>query len=268
MKPAKIGIDAGGSLLKIAFEEHGQTHYKSYSIDELNSSMNWLKMTAAGAPIALTGGKAEYLKKEFFQNARIVSEFEANCIGASYLMKQDDLFYVKYFLINIGTGTSICLNNNGTISRLFGSGIGGGTFMGLGSLLTGEKDFSKLVSLAGKGTSESADLLVKDIYSPYGSPINGSLTASNFGKTLHADNISKEDKAASLTKMIAETIVLLSAQSAAQHQTDAIIYIGSTLKNNVPLKQLLEKYTAMLGLNPVFVQNGEFSGAMGALLSL
>lgn len=70
MKPAKIGIDAGGSLLKMAFEEKGQIHYKNYLIDELDNSMNWLKMTAADAEVALTGGKAEYLKKSIFKMPR------------------------------------------------------------------------------------------------------------------------------------------------------------------------------------------------------
>ncbi|MCS0671227.1 type II pantothenate kinase [Cytobacillus firmus] len=267
MKPAKIGIDAGGSLLKMAFEEQGQIHYKSYSIDELYSSMNWLKMTAAEAPIALTGGKAEYLQNEFFQNARIVPEFESCGIGASYLMKQDGLSHDNFLLISIGTGTSICLNNGGRISRVSGSGIGGGTLMGLGRLLTGEKDFSKLVSLTGSGKAENADLLIKDIYSPFDSPIDGSLTASNFGK-IKDDQVSKEDKATSLTNMIAETIVLLSTQAAVQHQIGDIIYIGSTVQHNEPLKSLLKKYTAMLGKKPVFIQNGAHCGALGALLSL
>ena len=267
MKPAKIGIDAGGSLLKMAFEEQGQIHYKSYPIDELYSSMNWLKMTAANAPIALTGGKAEYLQNEFFQNARIVPEFESCGIGASYLMKQDGLSHENFLLISIGTGTSICLNKGGRISRVSGSGIGGGTLMGLGRLLTGEKSFTKLVSLAGRGKAENADLLVKDIYSPFDSPIDGSLTASNFGK-IKENHVSKEDKAASLTSMIAETIVLLSSQAAVQHQIDDIIYIGSTVQHNEPLKSLLKKYTAMLGKKPVFIQNGAYCGALGAMLSL
>jgi type II pantothenate kinase len=267
MKPVKIGIDAGGSLLKLAFEEHGRIHYKSYSIDDLHSSLNWLKMTAADVPMALTGGKAQYLKKEFIPTARIVPEFESCGIGASFLMKQDGLFYKSFLLINIGTGTSIFLKKDGNFTRLSGSGIGGGTFMGLGRLLTGESDFAKLVSLAECGNAESADLLVKDIYAPFDVPIEGSLTASNFGK-IKDDQVSKEDKAASLTNMIAETIVLLSYQAAVQHQIDCIIYIGSTLRQNAPLKDHLEKYTAMLGKNPVFIQNGEFCGAAGALLSL
>ncbi|PAE26619.1 type II pantothenate kinase [Bacillus sp. 7894-2] len=267
MKPVKIGIDAGGSLLKMAFEEQGQIHYKSYRIDELDSSMNWLKMTAADAEVALTGGKAEYLKKEFFQNALLFPEFESSGIGASYLLKQDGLSNENFILSIIGTGTSICLNRDGKILRVSGSGIGGGTLMGLGRLLTGEKDFSSLVSLAGSGKAENTDIMVKDIYSPFDPPIDGSLTASNFGK-MKDGQISKEDKAASLTNMIAETIVLLSTQAAVHHQIDDIIYIGSTLRNNTPLKHLIKKYTVMVGKDPVFIEEGAYCGALGAMLSL
>ncbi|MCM3705633.1 MULTISPECIES: type II pantothenate kinase [Cytobacillus] len=267
MKPAKIGIDAGGTLLKMAFEEKRNIHYKSYLIDDMDSSMNWLKLSAANAEVALTGGKAEYLKKEYFQSALIVPEIESSGVGASYLLKQDGLSNKNFILSIIGTGTSICLNRDGKISRVSGSGIGGGTLMGLGRLLTGEKNFSNLVSLAGTGKAENADIMVKDIYSPFDPPVNGSLTASNFGK-IKDNHVSKKDKAASLTNMIAETLVLLSSQAAVHHQIDDIIYIGSTLRNNAPLKHLIKKYTVMVGKKPVFIQDGAYCGALGALLSL
>jgi type II pantothenate kinase len=268
MRTVKVGIDAGGTLLKMVYEESGRFHYKTYSMDDLQNSMNWLKMTAAGASVALTGGQSEFLKNDFFPNAIPVSEFKASCEGADFLMKQEGKTKENYLLINIGTGTSIYLIKAREYTRILGSGIGGGTFLGLGKLLTGETGFSELVSLARKGEAAAADLLVKDIYHSSKPPIDGSLTASNFGKVRINEEVSNEDKIASLTNMIAETIVLLSMQSASQHQIKDIVYIGNTLKNNKLLKNRLEHYTNMLGLNPVFIKNGEYSGAVGAFLSL
>ena len=42
--------------------------------------------------------------------------------------------------------------------------IGGGTFKGLGSLLTGEDNFDKLVAMAQDGDHAAVDMLVGDIY--------------------------------------------------------------------------------------------------------
>lgn len=42
--------------------------------------------------------------------------------------------------------------------------MGGGTFWGLGSLLTKAKGFDELLQLASEGDHRNVDLLVKDIY--------------------------------------------------------------------------------------------------------
>lgn len=36
----RIGIDAGGTLIKIAYEEHGKLHVKTYPIQEKMSCFN------------------------------------------------------------------------------------------------------------------------------------------------------------------------------------------------------------------------------------
>ena len=42
--------------------------------------------------------------------------------------------------------------------------MGGGTFWGLGRLLTGVSNFDELLDLAEQGSREGVDTLVKDIY--------------------------------------------------------------------------------------------------------
>ena len=51
--------------------------------------------------------------------------------------------------------------------RVSGTMIGGGTLMGLSNLLTGEKDFDRIIELATKGDNRNVDMLVKDIYGSY-----------------------------------------------------------------------------------------------------
>lgn len=267
MSVQKVGIDAGGSLSKLVYEENGKLHYKTYPISQLESSMEWLKITAPSAKIALTGGKSVFLHKNYFPEAIQIPEFEAACNGARFFLRLDGNKPDTCLLVNIGTGTSWFFLHGDNQERILGSGIGGGTFMGLGELLTGESQFSKLVSFAEIGNKSKVDLTVKDIYMGEETPVDGNLTASNFAKG-NRDDHSKADLMASVTNMVAETIVLLTLQAATIHKTEDIVYMGSTFVGNDPLKKVLESYKGMMGLRTRFLEKGEYCGAMGALLAL
>jgi type II pantothenate kinase len=263
----KVGIDAGGSLIKLVYEERGIIHHKIYPISQLDQAMTWLEMIASTANIAITGGKSVYLQKNIFPHATLIPEFQAACNGAKYFLKQEGTALESCILVNIGTGTSWFYLHRNKQERILGSGIGGGTFMGLGELLTGVREFSTLVNLAENGSKANVDLTVSDIYMGEETPLDGALTASNFAKG-KVDNQSSEDLMASVTNMIAETIVLLTLQAATIHQTKEVVYMGSTFSSNEPLKRVLESYKGMLGMNTRFLTKGEYCGAMGALLEL
>ena len=70
-----------------------------------------------------------------------------------------------YLLVNIGSGVSIiCITAAGEWERVGGTAMGGGTFWGLGRLLTGVSNFDELLAMAEEGSREGVDTLVKDIY--------------------------------------------------------------------------------------------------------
>lgn len=70
-----------------------------------------------------------------------------------------------YIIVNIGSGVSILLVKSATdFSRIGGTSVGGGTFVGLCSLLTGSQSFEEALALAERGDSNKVDKLVKDIY--------------------------------------------------------------------------------------------------------
>jgi type II pantothenate kinase len=263
----KIGIDAGGTLVKVVYQEDDKLHHKVYPIAQLDSVVGWLKRLSPSARMALTGGKAQYLQKNFFSNAIVVPEFNAAVNGARYLLMEEGTTLHNYLLVNIGTGTSWFLINEEKKERILGSGIGGGTFTGLGELLTGENDFYELVKLASKGNKSKVNLTVSDIYMGGETPVEGNLTASNFAKG-RMDNQTKEDLMSAVTSMIAETIVLLSIQAATIHKSQHVVFMGSTFTSNEPLKRVLESYKGMHGMNTLFLKNGQYSGALGALIAL
>jgi len=263
----RIGIDAGGSLIKLAIEETDRFTFKKYPIAQLEEAARWLAMISQQAEINLTGGKADFLKQKFFSNARIVKEFDAVCEGANFLIKKTGMkMDQRFLLVNIGTGTSWYVIDGENTERIMGSGIGGGTLMGLGALLSGKTEYSQLVEEAKVGNRGNVDLLVKDIYHPAQPPIEGNLTASNFAKVATGIAHTESDKLAALVNMIAETIVLLSIQAAELSQSTGVVYIGSTLIGNSKLRTILEEFSTKVGLAPYFLADGEYCGAIGSLI--
>lgn len=263
----RIGIDAGGSLIKIAYEENGRFHFRKQPIGKMDEAFEWLKIVSTNKRIFLTGGRAGKIKAELFPEAEIVDEFTAACEGATYFMMKEGLPRgEKSLLINIGTGISWIKIDEEKYERVLGSGIGGGTFMGMGKLMADSSDFANLVRLSASGQRGNVDLLVKDIYHPEEPPIPGDLTASNFAKTEAINSSSPADKMASFMNLMAETIALLTVQTAALHGIKKVIFIGSTLAGNKPLQDNLDFYCKMSELDPIFLQNGEFSGAIGAII--
>ncbi|TMU87636.1 type II pantothenate kinase [Bacillus sp. BHET2] len=256
-----MGIDAGGTLTKIVYKEKGRLHFKVFSSKNHKEIQKWLILLNSNNKLYLTGGKA-WKWKETFPQAYIVDEFDSVFKGTEMLLKEEKLELKPFILINIGTGTSFFKIDKNRSARLLGSGLGGGTFMGLGSILTGVSDYIELVSLSGMGKREQVDLLVGDIYEEGHSLIPDNLTAANFGK-VSADS-QKADKLRALTNMIGETIILLATQAASEHQIKHFVFVGSALEGNRALKEVLMQFQDILSYTAVFPERGSFAGCLGA----
>ncbi|RLQ93362.1 type II pantothenate kinase [Falsibacillus albus] len=260
-----IGIDAGGSLIKIAYIENAHLHTKMFANDELGSLQSWLAILGGSSRFILTGGKAQKLKS-VLGKGEVIQEFEATALGTDHLLMKTQKKPAGYILVMIGTGTSIQLVTEHKQLRLLGSGIGGGTIVGLGNLLTGSSDYHQLIQMADDGDRSRLDLLVKDIFESEDTPIPGELTASNFGKPGGIFGVRKEDQIAAVMNMVAETIVLLATQAAQTHQLKDIVFVGSTLNGNNFLKERLTMFQDMLDYKAHFIDRGSFAGAIGAML--
>ncbi|WP_180955348.1 type II pantothenate kinase [Peribacillus deserti] len=264
----KIGLDAGGTLLKAAYFENGRLHLKKYSYENFDTFLQWLQFTAPRARYSLTGGRTAWIQERLKgASFRGVDEFRAVTEGFRYLLDPaHPLLASGFILANVGTGTSIHYMTREESVRMAGSGVGGGTLMGLASILAGEKDFNEICRLAEAGDRSRVDLQVKDIYEPSEPPIPGHFTASNFGKAMQGD-MKKEDILAALAGMITETVALLSTHNAGVKGVKDIMYIGNTLNGSRLFKEFLKQTTETFGFSYHELENGEFSGAIGALLA-
>uniref|UniRef100_A0AAY4EV49 4'-phosphopantetheine phosphatase n=1 Tax=Denticeps clupeoides TaxID=299321 RepID=A0AAY4EV49_9TELE len=182
-----------------------------------------------------------------------------------------DIF--PYLLVNIGSGVSIVkVESEDQFERIGGSSIGGGTFWGLGALLTKTKRFDELLQLASKGQHTSVDMLVKDIYGgAYGSlGLTGDLIASSFGKSATADKeFSKEDMAKSLLHMISNDIGQLACLYARLHNLNRVYFGGFFIRGH-PVTMHTITYSINFftkgEVQALFLRHEGYLGAIGAFL--
>ncbi|MGI2328621.1 type II pantothenate kinase [Planococcus sp. YIM B11945] len=261
-----VGIDAGGTLIKVAYTELGELHFTKFPIAEMERVASWVNEKNA-SKVCVTGGKAGVLLSLLHKEAKEIVEFEATHLGVRYLLSQMGRTEDSYLVTNVGTGTSIhCIENN-VQERIGGTGVGGGTLLGLSHLLTGVTDYEEIVRMASAGSRDRIDLKVKHIYEGKEPPISGELTASNFGNNLFdvAGKLSKEELLATVVGLVGETVSTVSVHAAKQCGCSTIIYIGSSFVHNPLLQEVVTSYTVLRGASPLFLENGEFSGAVGAM---
>ncbi|XWS63668.1 hypothetical protein CRYUN_Cryun06bG0121200 [Craigia yunnanensis] len=201
-----------------------ETSKRNDCLDFIRSKKLWLggfhDCTAPSSDkifIKVTGGGA-YKFADLFKEKLGISldkEDEMNCLvtGANFLLKavhQEAFTYLDgqkefvqidhndlypYLLVNIGSGVSmIKVDGDGKFERVSGTNLGGGTFWGLGRLLTKCKNFDELLELSHQGNNRVVDMLVGDIYGADYAKIGLSATtiASSFGKAI-SDNKELED---------------------------------------------------------------------------
>jgi type II pantothenate kinase len=264
---SQLGIDWGATLAKVALRgRDGSIAFHSLPTEEADASLAALVEIGAER-VGLTGGGASMLARNLPGEVVQVNEFAAWGAGASALLEDG---VQRYLLVSVGTGTSVLLVDGVSVTRVGGTALGGGTLVGLSAGLLGEADFEKIAELAGRGSRRHVDLLVSDIYPAGGIPLAGDLTASNFGKYARrlrdGDAIERADVAHAVAGLIAENVALLCSSLAAAAQVTRIVFGGSTLRHNPALVDLLALFLRAYGRDPVFLANGEYTGALGALL--
>ncbi|XP_070615193.1 4'-phosphopantetheine phosphatase isoform X2 [Erythrolamprus reginae] len=177
-----------------------------------------------------------------------------------------------YLLVNIGSGVSIVkVETEDKFEWIGGSSIGGGTFWGLGALLTQTK-FDELLQLASKGQHTNVDMLVKDIYGGAYQTLglSGNLIASSFGKSTMVDkDFSKEDMAKSLLHMISNDIGQLACLYAKLHNLDKIYFGGFFIRGH-PVTMRTITYSINFfskgEVQALFLRHEGYLGAIGAFL--
>jgi type II pantothenate kinase len=101
-----------------------------------------------------------------------------------------------YLLVNIGSGVSMVkVSGPHQFERVGGTSLGGGTFWGILSLLTGARTFDEMLKMAEQGDNSGVDMLVGDIYGTGYSKIGLKSTtiASTFGKVFKMKRVAERN---------------------------------------------------------------------------
>lgn len=180
-----------------------------------------------------------------------------------------------YLVVNIGSGVSIlAVYSSTSYSRISGSSIGGGTFLGLCCLLTQCETFDEAIKLAKAGSSSKIDKLVKDIYGGDYPKFNlsGDTVASSFGHmniTEKRKDVKREDLARALLEMVTINIGLVARMCAEKEDIDRVVFIGNFLRVNQLSMKLLSyavNYWSKGAMKALFLEHEGYFGAVGCFV--
>lgn len=265
-----FGFDIGGSMIKAAAVDDNMnmlaegifpsdisddmlTEKTAAMLESARLSENELEFTAA------TGVGAGRLGSVFFSApVKFLTEFECFGRGAQFLTDSDDILAVS-----MGTGTAFVHAKGSDYTHLGGSGVGGGTLMGLSALMTGTRDVSHISELICKGDWSAVDLTVGDLSTENVGTLSADVTAANFGKR----NISEkpEDIAAGICNMIFQTAGIMAGLSCSGLGIKKAVFTGSF--TDIPKgRDILKSVGQLYGLEFTSPEKAKFAGALGAVL--
>ena len=212
--------------------------------------------------IIATGTGSSYLE-DIFNGIEIIKidEFDAVAYGGLILSKLE-----KANIVSIGTGTTIVYSDLKSIKRIGGTGLGGGTLVGLGSAILSDigndkieiTNFKTLIDMAKLGDKSNVDLMIGDINKGSIGNMTSDITAANFAAT--NKNANKYDHIAAALNMILENISLLVK---AVCNDEIVVYIG-TMVSDEYVRECLYKIANYTGSKIMFVEDSEYAIVIGA----
>jgi len=274
-KKTVVGIDVGGSTTKIVgFAPGGKllspifvqatdpvtSIYGAFGRFTLENGLSLDEIDR----IMMTGAGSKAIQSPIYnRECKSVSEFASTGIGGLYLSGLDEAI-----VVSLGTGTAIIhakRTSDGTLTEyLGGTGVGGGTILGLSRKMLGIGSIEHLEQISEGGDLGQIDLRIKDI-SKSGTfkGVNENLTASNFGNL--SDLASKKDIALGIFNMVSETVAMMSIFAARQFGIKDIVMCGN-LTSIKPVCDTFASLAPTFGVNFIVPEMSQYGTVIGAAL--
>lgn len=270
-----LGIDVGGSTTKIVgFAPDGGLISPIFvrATDPVTSVYGALgRFTSENGlgledidRVMMTGAGSGFVDTPIYSlRCRSVTEFKSIGFGGLYLSGLPEAI-----VVSMGTGTALIhakRDGNGALTDyLVGTGVGGGTLVGLSRRLLNIDNITHIEQLCEGGDLSNVDLRVRDI-SREGqfTGLNDNLTASNFGKL--SDLASKSDIALGIVNMVSETVAMMAIFAARNFGLKDIVLTGN-LTTIAPVRRTFEGLCQPFGVNFIIPELSQYGTVIGAAL--
>lgn len=264
-----LGVDIGGSTTKIvALDAAGKMAcaLQVRAEDQITSLygaigrllyQNNLTLSSI-EKISLTGVGASWVEGEVYGlPTERVREFEAIGRGGLMLARVPEAL-----VVSMGTGTAfVRASLSDGCAHIGGSGVGGGTLMGLSDRLFNLHKIDAVLALAEQGNLEGVDLSIREISKVEIPSLPAHATAANFGNV--KSTATDADFALGLLNMIFQTAGTLAVFANAATPQRPIVVTGSVAK--LPqAAPMLEEVGALYGVRFLIPENPAFATAIGA----
>ncbi|HAZ19446.1 MAG TPA: type II pantothenate kinase [Clostridiales bacterium] len=267
-----IGVDIGGSSTKICGFNTKDTLIEPLivkSSDPLASfygafgkftQLNHIALKNIEAVMVTGVGSTFIIENPYGLPTFHVPEFDSIGMGGQYLSRLQ-----KALVVSMGTGTAVVLAENGNLTYLGGTGVGGGTVIGLSKLLLDLRSMEHISALANDGDLSKIDLRLQDISNKnIIATLPPDTTASNFGKL--SDIASREDIACGIMNMVFESIGMLAVFAARNYHLQDIVLTGN-LAILPQASKTFSKLGTMFGMNFIIPNSAQFSPVIGSALT-
>lgn len=263
-----IGIDIGGSTTKIVGLQDGKlvNPFMAKASDPLTSAygafgkyLNDNGLAISDVEKVIITGVGSGFFKDGLYGIPTVKEDEFRCVGLGgrFISGLDDLV-----VVSMGTGTAIVSVENGEPEYIGGTGVGGGTILGLSAKMIGVRDFDTIIRLADKGDLSKVDLLIGDISPDSVGNMNAAVTASNFGKV--SDEATQADLARGLLNLVVQTIGLSAIFCGRAKGLKTIVLTGNL--SRAAFRDTLDMMENLYNVKFLVPEDSEFAAAIGAAI--
>ena len=170
-------------------------------------------------------------------------------------------------IVSAGSGTAVIAARPEGCHHISGTGVGGGTLLGLARLLIGTADAQAVDALARAGSHVGVNLTIGEVV---GAAAIGSLppntTAVNFGKLARqAITPSRPDMAAGIINLVGQVIAVVAINAARSQNFEEIVVVGH-LADLASIRTTLTEVGGFYGARIHIPVGGGYATAHGALL--
>ncbi len=253
-----LGIDFGISTTDVALVRGCKPiktfHLETRSQAALKKALRKNKIDLEKVEHIVVTGANRSLKKVLGKKFSRVGEIDAIGFGGVTIANSKSAL-----VVSMGTGTCMVSVKQGKAKHVGGTGLAGGTVLGLSKKLVGTSSIQKLSRLALKGKKSKTDLSVREAIGSGIGIVPSDATASNFAKV----GGSKNDLALGIQAMVGETNAVIAALAAKQARHKKIVFVGKA--HAFPaVKRALKRVLAYYGFKPSFPKHRAYATAIGA----